>query len=461
MIRYLPLLLVLTAASSEPARKETLTLFIGGARAGLLASIDTPTSDGGWKLVRTARMEIRRGPGQTLKLNSDTSAELGKDLSPRKFSYVREDATGKFINEGTATCTKDGCTMHVKTTAGGVSSEKDLKLAPGVTLATAAEVRARQSLKDGTEWKGDVLVEELGSVMPASFSVAKSGKDWVIKSNVAGVDSIDTVDVRGRTLKSEVPALNAIALPEGQSPTTVVETLDVLAQSTWRGPAKPPKVSTVRFVLKTAQGDVGAVAEDRHQRIVSREKGKVVVEVKASADGLPETLTDAQKTAALQSTPYEQLSDPRVVKAAKEAKGDARTTREIIQNVTHFVNGYVKEKSLGRAYAPATTTLDTREGDCTEHSVLASALLRANGVPTRLADGVIWFNRNLGYHEWVEAYVDGEGWVPVDPTFDEPLAGPNRVKFITGTSDPSDLMTMGLSAAQAFRGLTVEVEKFE
>jgi transglutaminase-like putative cysteine protease len=147
--------------------------------------------------------------------------------------------------------------------------------------------------------------------------------------------------------------------------------------------------------------------------------------------------------------------------AAKDARGTATQPRDVVKNVILWVHDYVEEKNLSRAYSPATATLESRQGDCTEHSVLASALLKANGIPARLVDGVIAFDGKIGYHEWVEAFVDGEGWLPVDPTFGEPEAGPNRVKFITGSSDPSDLMAMGLSAAQAFRGLKVTIQSHE
>jgi len=60
-------------------------------------------------------------------------------------------------------------------------------------------------------------------------------------------------------------------------------------------------------------------------------------------------------------------------------------------------------------------------------------------------------------HEWVEVFLEDEGWRPVDPTFGESRAGPNRLKMATGTSQPESLLQMGLAAASALNGLRVSV----
>ena len=110
---------------------------------------------------------------------------------------------------------------------------------------------------------------------------------------------------------------------------------------------------------------------------------------------------------------------------------------------------------------PATETLESRVGDCTEHSVLFSALAKASGIPTRLVDGVVVADGRIGYHEWVEVYLKGEGWRAVDPTFGEARAGPNRLKLATGTSQPEELLRMGMSAASALTGLKISVISHE
>lgn len=465
----LPLItvLALTAAAvsstdGRVARLEKLALYVGGARAGTLTYQDEPLEGGGWRLTRDALMEVKRG-GLELKLRSRSVSEVDAQLRPRRFTYEREEAGGRLVHQGKATCNAKGCRMHVISELGGSRNESSVDLPAGVTLSAALEVRVRQQLATLPSFSGQAFSEEMAVIHGLSYKVSRVDTGYRVDTTMTvgngKVATVDLLDGTGRTIRSETAALNAVAVPEGSPPpASDGTTLDVLKASTWTAPRKPSGLRKARFTLTTQKGDVADVPTDRRQKVVQRSGGRVVVEVSEETTGLPESITPAERRKALASTPYEPVKDPRVREAAKKARGNANTPREIVRNVTLWVKNYVEDKSLARAYAPATATLETRQGDCTEHSVLTSALLKANGIPTRLADGVIWFDARLGYHEWVEVWLDGEGWVPVDPTFGEPRAGPNRVKFITGSSDPSDLMGMGLSAAQAFRGLKVTVE---
>ncbi|MEW5855472.1 MAG: transglutaminase-like domain-containing protein [Myxococcota bacterium] len=469
--RTLPLLLLaLVAAAASPApqtRSERMTLYVDGALAGTSISLDEPLPDGGWRLTRQANLKVRRGE-QELSLRSESVSEVDADLTPRRFRYVRDEASGRLVHEGTVACQGKGaqrkCIAKVEIHLDGSTTPRTVELPAEGTVAAALEVRVRRELKDGATYRGEVLVEELAGLAPSSYRVRKEKDGFVVESELMGVKTVERLDASGKLLRSEVPLMNLIAVPEGAPPPAGAQgiALDVLARSTWDAPELPSGVKRVRFELKArGDGELSAVPQDRRQRVLRQEKGRMLVEVVREPSGVVEVLTPKERERALAATPYEPVGDPRIVEAARKARGKASTPREIVKALTLWVHRTVSRKDLSRAYAPATATLQSRQGDCTEHSVLLSALLKASGIPARLVDGVIAFESKLGYHEWVEAYLDGEGWVPVDPTFGEPVAGPNRVKFITGSSDPSDLMAMGLSAAQAFRGLTVSIEGFD
>jgi hypothetical protein len=75
-------------------------------------------------------------------------------------------------------------------------------------------------------------------------------------------------------------------------------------------------------------------------------------------------------------------------------------------------------------------------------------------------DGVIAFDQQLGYHEWIEVYIDGQGFVPVDPTFNEFPAGPNHLKFALGDSSPEGMIQLGMTATQLLSGIEVSIKGF-
>lgn len=104
--------------------------------------------------------------------------------------------------------------------------------------------------------------------------------------------------------------------------------------------------------------------------------------------------------------------------------------------VNAFVFNLIRDKELDVGFATAPEVARNPRGDCTEHTVLAIALLRRLGVPARAAIGWAGLDAgsetSFGLHSWVEVKI-GSRWIPIDPTFDQAPAGAFRI--MTGAYD--------------------------
>lgn len=118
---------------------------------------------------------------------------------------------------------------------------------------------------------------------------------------------------------------------------------------------------------------------------------------------------------------------------------------ELACAVNRFVFEWITEKDYGVGFANALEVARVPRGDCTEHGVLAVALLRRLGVPARGAVGWVALEDVLGPHFWVEVRL-GDRWIPLDPTFDQAPASAFRLKL--GDSDLADLGRVGWEGAQ-------------
>jgi hypothetical protein len=78
----------------------------------------------------------------------------------------------------------------------------------------------------------------------------------------------------------------------------------------------------------------------------------------------------------------------------------------------------------------AKKTLISRKGDCNEHAALMTALLRAAGIPSRIATGLAYNNERFYYHAWNEAYTNG--WITMDAVFKQMPVDATHIKLITG-----------------------------
>lgn len=98
----------------------------------------------------------------------------------------------------------------------------------------------------------------------------------------------------------------------------------------------------------------------------------------------------------------------------------------------------------------------TKRGDCSEHSLLFTALARAAGIPSRGVMGLMYMGdevKAFGGHAWNEVAIDGY-WVEVDPTWNQQTVDGTHIRF------GSDVK--GLSATLACLGqLEVKVISVE
>ncbi|MFO0813021.1 MAG: transglutaminase-like domain-containing protein [Gemmatales bacterium] len=118
----------------------------------------------------------------------------------------------------------------------------------------------------------------------------------------------------------------------------------------------------------------------------------------------------------LASNFYIRSDDALVKKLAKEAIRDASDAKLKMERITRWVKNKVKG-GYEVGFATADEVARTLEGDCTEMGVLAAAMGRAVGVPTRVCFGLVYDPDNPGFagHLWSEAYVN-QRWQTFDPT---------------------------------------------
>jgi len=144
-----------------------------------------------------------------------------------------------------------------------------------------------------------------------------------------------------------------------------------------------------------------------------------------------DTPIDAADTAAYLKADALMDSDHPAIVAKAEA-----LTRGIDDDLARarVINAFVfasLDKRLATHIPAASEVLSQRIGDCTEHTWLAVALLRAAGVPARPVYGIAYANdyeETFAYHAWIEAVIDG-AWVSMDPTWGQERSDATHLKF--------------------------------
>ena len=143
---------------------------------------------------------------------------------------------------------------------------------------------------------------------------------------------------------------------------------------------------------------------------------------------LPYKLMNFRET--LEAEPLIQSDDPRIQEEARRVVGRwLRNPKEAAGRLTTRVDRMLS-KSVTFSIPSALQVLDSRQGDCNEHTVLYVAMARALGLPARTAVGLVYLDGSFFYHAWPEVWL-GE-WVAVDPTFGQYPADAAHIRFVVG-----------------------------
>ena len=134
----------------------------------------------------------------------------------------------------------------------------------------------------------------------------------------------------------------------------------------------------------------------------------------------------------MQPTPFLQSDHPRIRTLAQQIvrdKKDARTAVLLIKDWVHREIAKVPTVSIPNALE----VLETRRGDCNEHTVLFNALARAAGLPAKTVVGVVYLRGSFYYHAWSEVWLGK--WISVDAVLNQFPADATHVKFLEGDID--------------------------
>lgn len=121
------------------------------------------------------------------------------------------------------------------------------------------------------------------------------------------------------------------------------------------------------------------------------------------------------------------------------------SSEQKVSKLVNFVNTHLDYQVL-----PANFNLDdiltNKIGDCSEHALLLSELLRHAAIPARQISGLVYLGdeeQRFGGHVWVEAYYDG-AWHPVDPTWNLTQTTATHIPLVIGAyKSPKALLNAG------------------
>jgi transglutaminase-like putative cysteine protease len=166
-------------------------------------------------------------------------------------------------------------------------------------------------------------------------------------------------------------------------------------------------------------------------------------------------------------TPHVPELIPLIQEAVEASDG---TTLGFAETASHQVHTRFRyEKGATQVKSTVVDALTAGAGVCQDFAHLLIAMLRTRGIPARYVSGYLVPRRTAepgasveeviggqASHAWVEAYVPGLGWMPLDPTLDKPV-GIQHIRLAYGRDYGDVAPVRGVYKGHAGQRLSVDV----
>ncbi|MDR3633780.1 MAG: transglutaminase domain-containing protein [Isosphaeraceae bacterium] len=467
----LAVVLVSPASAARAAEQESWdAIYMAGSKVGHVHIFVEPVNDKGRKLLR-------------VRVDTVLNFRRDKDLVTNKLQYgTIETLDGSVLRLDTRTLTSDGeiraygdvvdGEMNLILQSGGTRQEKVLKWSPDVRGPYAAEMTlAREPIKPGESRDLKMFVPDLNRICDITLT-AKQKEEVLLgdgekhallrieettKLDGKARREFDTtlwVDSAGQVIKSSQDVLGGMVVyrttKEGALAADRGMAVDRIAHSVIKVANKIPNstaVRAIRYRVELPGDDLSQLLpNDRRQTLTTEGESKSsgTLNVKTAGPEVGEAESGEVSPQFLRPNALVTSEDSQVQALTRRAVGDTQGAWEKAVKIERFVFQNLKDKNFATTFAPASEVARTLSGDCTEHSVLAAAMSRAAGLPSRVAIGLVYADHlgGFGFHMWHEVHVTGR-WVALDASFDESAVDATHIKL-------SDTSLDGVAPFEAF-----------
>ena len=157
----------------------------------------------------------------------------------------------------------------------------------------------------------------------------------------------------------------------------------------------------------------------------------------------------------LKSTVYIQAEHPTIRAKAVEVIDGEIDAWKSAQKLCRWAHESIYDKNLKVGFGSALQTLESLEGDCTEHTVLMIAMARSVGIPARVCAGLVFQSDAFYYHFWPEVYVGK--WVAMEPTLGQIQADANHIQLAGSELESDSMLEFGEGVMRTLNQLEIEV----
>lgn len=199
--------------------------------------------------------------------------------------------------------------------------------------------------------------------------------------------------------------------------------------------ADPEKLGQLQLKITGLGGQSFYLNADRQifrRNVLTITKEQLPVQQLPIADLPKEISTFLQPTVLIQS------NNPLIKAQLKDIIKPSDLPEQKVRKIINWAYRNIEKKPV-LSIPNALEVLKNKVGDCNEHAVLVTALLRAAGIPAQIETGLVYLRGRFYYHAWNIAYLGK--WITADAVFNQFPADVTHIRLVRGEgSEQLDLM---------------------
>lgn len=433
MIHALTAALFTTVATPVSEFDAWYTLSLSGTQAGWQHTTDQIEGE---RRIRTSTEEMTIGRAN-VEVTVTSQTIWTEDLKGHPVSMEWSQLMAGSPVKTTWTFHPDEIQITVVQGDRTSTSQQPAPKIPWLTPSAAEELIAIRASAGAKEISWHTMLPDMGTKPVRQTMIRLSDEQLKVRGRVMTVSKwgvqIEGLPVAMNTWLSSDwrPVMTAMQAPFGELRATLCSREEALAGSQTDAPelfmslfvkpvgelSLPASATSAVMRVSTADGSPLMLPTEGAQSVKQTPDGSL--ELVVQLDGrqplegdVPEACTSSSAMIAADDEVVLEL----VRKATADLPADASAAQRA-EAARAFVNGWIHRKGLATAFASASETARTRKGDCSEHAVLLSAMLRSMKIPSRVASGLVWVDgaEAFGWHMWTQGVIDG-AWIDFDAT---------------------------------------------
>ncbi len=422
--------------------EEWWGVFYRGHKIGYANQTISPKSEG--YQIRDHSVLRLQLLATTQTVTTQLEMEVDREWGLQRFDFELKSNGVRFKARGNVT----PGTLSLEVESGAHKTKRDLMLTqPPYLLAALKPYVATQQLEQGKQY-------HFSTFDPATMSqqvttIIVEGRERIrlngrmepairVRQSFKGISVVSWLDGTGRTLKEETPAGLSLLQQPPQQAMSLSDSrsvpLDLITQTSIASNliiAKPEK--TNRLTLKLSGIDLShfPMLSTGRQRLQANQL-QIEREDMTAPSSVQLPVQERSLNSFIQPTAFLQSDHPRIRALASQIlQGEKDAYKAVVLLKDWVFREIDKEPTV--SIPNALEVLDTRRGDCNEHTVLFNALARAAGIPAKTVVGIVYLRGAFYYHAWSEVWLGR--WISVDSVLNQLPADATHVKFLEGDID--------------------------